>query len=561
MGIAGAAVAALGLLLAGRLVQLQVVQQEVFARTASGQRYYKQPVPARPGDILDRSGRVLATTVATHSLFVVPALIDDPHLVAEKLAAALRMDRQALEQRLTSSNTSHFLWIKRRLSADEATAVRELKLPREVWGFRDEFRRVYPQGLIAAHVLGLRDIDGVGQGGIEESQEATLAGKPGRETLLRDARGRVLEIDPATSIPMQPGGPVQLTIDTVVQLYTERVLDDVMTQWKPSSVCAIVMDPRSGEILAMASRPTFDPNQPVQTQEDAWKNRAISDIYEPGSTFKPIIVAYGIEQGLIERDQVFDCERGQYRMGRRLLHDTHAYGQLSLTDILVKSSNIGMAKVGEALGNEQLHAAAASFGFGRRTGIELSGELPGILRPLSQWNSYSTGSIPMGHEIAATPLQMITAHAALANGGTWRKPTILRSLDTDRTLVFQPVVSEATADWLIEGPLSEVVARGTGKKAQLEGYDVFGKTGTAQVLLPSGGYSHGKYVSSFLCGAPAKDPGAIVLVVVNEASVGGEAFGGKVAAPAAAEILKQTLRQQQRDLRWATRSAAETQHD
>ena len=258
-----------------------------------------------------------------------------------------------------------------------------------------------------------------------------------------------------------------------------------------------------------------------------------------------MIVSYGLDQGLIQRDENFHCQNGEYRMGRRVLHDHHRYGLLSLTDVLVKSSNIGMAKIGERMGNEQLEKAATLFGFGRKTGIELPGELPGILRPLKKWTSYSTGSIPMGHEIATTPLQLITAHAALANGGELVRPRIVLQDQQDSISAVSRMtistVSRETARWIIEHPMQEVVERGTGKKARIPGYHVFGKTGTAQCLSADGGYVHGKYISSFVCGAPAESPRLLTLVVVNQSSVGGETFGGKVAAPAAANILRQGL--------------------
>ena len=232
-------------------------------------------------------------------------------------------------------------------------------------------------------------------------------------------------------------------------------------------------------------------------------------------------------------------------MGRRVLHDHHGYGLLSLTDVLVKSSNIGMAKVGERLTNSGLFAAASRFGFGQPTGIELPGELSGILRPLEQWTSYSTGSIPMGHEIATTPLQLIRAHAALANGGRLLRPRMVLE-EPDRTgssssVPGETVVGRNAAEWVVSVPMQEVITRGTGKKAQIPGYDVFGKTGTAQSLSPHGGYRHGKYIASFVCGAPVETPQLLVLVVVNQATTGGEAFGGRVAAPAAAAILQQAL--------------------
>jgi cell division protein FtsI (penicillin-binding protein 3) len=319
----------------------------------------------------------------------------------------------------------------------------------------------------------------------------------------------------------------------------------VMTQWKPESCSAIVIDPRTGDVLAMATRPTFDPNHPELATADSWKNRAIADIYEPGSTFKPFVVSYGLDQQVLLKSDTFNCEHGQYRMGRRLLHDHHPYGTLNLTDVLVKSSNIGMAKVGERLTNERLFAAATLFGFGRKTGIELPGELPGILRPLEEWTSYSTGSIPMGHELATTPLQLVAAHAALANGGIRIAPRIVLPPARDSTAALrqtgEPTVDEEVARWMVQVPMQEVVTRGTGKRARIPGYNVFGKTGTAQCISPNGGYVHGKYISSFVCGAPVESPRLVVLVVVNQSAVGGETFGGKVAAPAAANILKQAL--------------------
>jgi cell division protein FtsI/penicillin-binding protein 2 len=266
-------------------------------------------------------------------------------------------------------------------------------------------------------------------------------------------------------------------------------------------------------------------------------------MFEPGSTFKPFIVGAAVDHGLIKRNETFDCEFGAYRMGRRILHDHHPYGSLSVTDILVKSSNIGMAKIGERLENPGLFEAASIFGFGRRTGIELPGELNGQLHPLSSWTSYSTGSIPMGQEIAATPLQVAAAHAALANRGRYCSPHLLLQVDdgSKPLVVTRDVLSPDTARWLIEGPMVEVITRGTGQRAKLKGYSVFGKTGTAQKLDPRGGYSHSSHIGSFVCGAPADDPRALVLVSVDEPTRGPSNYGGIVAAPAAADILRTTL--------------------
>lgn len=532
-------------LLALRLVQLQWWQRDRFADRAEQQREYAEDVIARPGDIVDRRGRMLATTLTTRSLYVVPSRISKPWIVANGLAKALDLNADSLFEKIGERDDRHFVWIKRRLSPEEVERVKKLELPKGTWGFRDEYRREYPQGVVAAHVLGLRDIDGRGRGGIEEGLDPALSGEKGRRKLARDSRGRVIEILDDIEQPPKPGQSIQLTLDLVVQLYAERELDAVMAEWKPESCSAIALDPKTGDVLAMATRPTFDPNHPEKARPESWKNRAIADIYEPGSTFKPFVVSYGLDQGVLHKGDMYNCENGQYQMGRRLLHDHHRYGTLSLTDVLVKSSNIGMAKVGERMTNDRLFAAATLFGFGCKTGIELPGELPGILRPLREWTSYSTGSIPMGHEIATTPLQLIAAHAALANRGELMRPRIVMPQSDDSTAairkISQATVRPEVAQWLVEGPMQEVITRGTGKRARIPGYNVFGKTGTAQCISPNGGYVHGKYISSFVCGAPVEDPRLLVLVVVNQSSVGGETFGGRVAAPAAASILKQSL--------------------
>ena len=428
----------------------------------------------------------------------------------------------------------------------------QLGLPSSWYGFREEFRRHYPQGAIAAHVLGLRNIDNVGRGGLEEACDAVLKGEPGEQFVQRDARGFVIQVNDRASRPAEDGDRVETTLDSRLQLLVERRLDNVMEEWEANSCTAIVMAPDSGEILALASRPAFDPNAPQQAAANAWKSQAIASVFEPGSTFKPFVVAWAIDRGLLDDDELLNCERGAYRMGRRVLHDHHAYGELSVTDVLVKSSNIGMAKIGERLTNTGLQEVCTAFGFGRVTGLGLPGELPGLVRPFDEWDGYSTGSIPMGQELAATPLQIITAHAALANGGQRVTPRLVRRIDRESTApgghevvsVVSPVVSKETATWIISGPLREVVSRGTGKAAQIPGYSVFGKTGTAQAVdSATGRYSHERHICSFLCGAPAVDPQALVLVVVEEPQGPGVQYGGTVAAPPARDILDQTLRQ------------------
>ena len=534
------------LILGGRLVHLHLTSGPEFESIAARQRTFREEVPPRPGEIVDRHGRVFATSVSVRSVYVVPCRLQQAWDSARKLAEALEIDSDLLFERISSRPQGQFLWVKRRITDAEADRIRAIKLPLDSWGFREEYRRSYPQGALAAHVVGLRDIDNKGQGGVEQSLNERIGGRTGYRELLRDARGRVIDIDDETPHPPRHGEAVVLTLDAVIQLFAERALDDVRKEWRPKSCCAIVLAPETGEILAMASRPTFDPNLPEGIPDDAWKNRTISDIYEPGSTLKPFIIAGALKHQLIKRDEVFHCGNGEYRMGKRVLHDHHPYGEMNIVDILVKSSNIGMAKIGERMGNDRLYEAVATFGFGGPTGIELPGELGGLLRPLKQWNAYSTGSVPMGQEIATTPLQLITAYGALCNGGRMITPHLVLpgkdSLARPRQVVTWQAMDPAIVDWVRKEALTAVVSRGTGKKAEIKGFQVFGKTGTAQKPDPeTGEYSNRLHVSSFICGAPASDPKALVLVSVDEPSTAGEHFGGSIAAPAAGKILRKAL--------------------
>lgn len=532
-------------LVAVRLVHLQGVQAETFSQKAQRQQISSEVIRARPGEITDRHGRLLATSITVPSLAINPRRLSDPDRIAAQLAAALRLDADELRQRLRDNSSKQFLWVKRRLSDEEAQRITELKLPREAAHFELEFERHYPQGELAAHVVGWRNVDGVGQGGAEEAFETLLAGTDGSRRCVRDARGYVLDTLEVVTHSPQPGARVMLTIDLVLQLRLEAQLDALMTEHRALGACAIVLDPRTGEVVAMGSRPTFNPAAPEQAAPEGWKNMALSAVFEPGSTFKPLVVAWGLDNGSLQAEESFFCHWGAYQMGRRTLHDHHAYGHLSVTDILVKSSNIGMAKIGERLGNPALHQLAQSFGFGQRTGIELPGEVSGILRPLDSWTSYSTGSIPMGQELAATPLQLLAAHAALANHGVRMTPHVLLRAEGGLSMHGgtgeKRVVSAAAADWTVREPMTAVIERGTGTKAKLPGVQAFGKTGTAQKMNADGTYSHERHFSSFLCGAPAENPRWLVLVSVDEPQ-GDDHYGGSVAAPYAAQILNDALR-------------------
>jgi cell division protein FtsI/penicillin-binding protein 2 len=527
----------------------------LLADRAIRQRLHVETLPARPGEIVDRNGRPLAVSIRSQSLYAVPNAIEDLRAFAREVSRAIEVDAEHLAADLTRQRRKSFVWIRRRLSESDEAAIRDLGLPRGTWGFREEFSRQYPQGVIAAHVIGLRDIDGIGRGGIEQRYDDILRGQVGRRVTLRDARRRVIDVrHELTELP-KAGQTIVLSIDSVVQLFAEQELDALMARHAPQGACVIVLDVETSDLLALASRPTFDPNHPAEADADAWMNLAVSAVYEPGSTFKPFIVAWALDAGVLKTNELLNCENGAYRIGSRVLHDHHGYGELSLTDVLVKSSNIGMAKIGERLGVAELHRCVTTYGFGKPAGTSLPGEESGVVRPLSQWNDYSIGSIPMGHEIAVTPLQLIAAHAALANRGRFVSPRlVVRAMDTDhspdRAMNGEPagplqvssrVASPETARWVVEEAMTEVVRRGTGKAATLSEYAVFGKTGTAQKFdFETKRFSNDRHVVSFVAGAPASQPKVLVLVMADEPT-GSEQGGGSVAAPTAAAVLRKTL--------------------
>ncbi|MCH2202073.1 MAG: penicillin-binding protein 2, partial [Fuerstiella sp.] len=361
------------ILLTGRLIHLQGTQHELMHARVDQQSTFTETLVARPGEIVDRNGHVLAMTVTRNSIFAVPSKIKDPRQFAWQAAAAAGVDADELLDRIRRLRDKHFIWIRRRVPDDIAEAFRKIKLPDDTWGFRREYLRQYPQGHVAAHVLGMRDIDNIGHGGLEQSRNALIRGNDGHRVMARDARSVVVEVEATESQTPVHGQSVICTIDLLTQLTIEHQLDEVMRRWQPIGACAIVMEPQTGEILAMASRPTFDPNRPANVPEDAWRNLNISAVFEPGSTFKPFVVGWAMHHQLLDRSETIRCFNGAYRMGRRILHDHHSYTMLSVEDVLVKSSNIGMARVAERIGLQELYECTVGFGFGRRTGIELPG--------------------------------------------------------------------------------------------------------------------------------------------------------------------------------------------
>jgi cell division protein FtsI (penicillin-binding protein 3) len=542
-----ALLAAWGVVVVARLVQVQLVRHDHYV--AKAQRQQERTIALNPvrGSILDTRLRVLAESIAAESIYADPQAITNRRAVARVLAKVpgVGLYERELEGRLRGDGS--FAWIARQLPLEVTAEVRKLKLPGIY--FMEEHRRTYPRTMLGANVIGYVGVDGDGLGGIEHSFNGYVKGTPGKVTLLKDARKGVYLVGGDGANRPRDGQHVVLTIDSVVQFIAERALKTAVEKYRAVGGSVIVMDPNTGDILAMASAPTFDPNHFRDFPPAAWKNRTVQDLYEPGSTFKIITAAAGLEERVVTPSQVLDCGNGEITVANITIreHDGHRYQMLSFEDVIVNSSNVGTVRVGLALGQERFHRWIRRFGFGEKTGLPLPGESSGLLRRTQRWTSVSPASIAIGQEIGVTPLQIIRAVSAVATGGELVEPRIVkRVIDDDGRTVYEPprqkpvrVMSEKTAAVLNE-ILKNVVTRGTGTNAALAEYVVAGKTGTAQKSVGRGGYVDGRYVGSFAGYVPADRPRLAILVVVDEPHP--EYYGGTVAAPVFREIAEGTLR-------------------
>ena len=533
------------LAVSARLVYLQVSQHSSLTNRARQQQQNALDTTPQRGEVLDRNGRQLARSVQTISLFLDPADLDAGQLecTAQQLSNALGLSYAEVSQQLSNAQTMErrFLWIARRLDVDRGNQILALELP----GIHPviEPKRFYPNGSLASHVLGYVGIDGQGLGGVEHSYNSKIKGEPGELFLEKDATGRAYE---SFEIPAKPGQTVVLTIDQTIQYHAEQALQAAVARSHAKSGTAIVLDPRTGEILALANAPTFDPNKVSDSTADARSNWALQNIYEPGSTFKIVAFSAAIDRKLAKPEDHIDCQMGAITVAGRVVHDHHPFGSLTLVEALAKSSNVGAIKLGIRVGDESMYDYITRYGFGSRTGIELMGETPGILRKVDRWQPSSIGSIAIGQEIGVTPLQMVSAYGAVANDGVRVAPHIVREVrNANGSVLFsaQPeqrrVINAETAIAL-RGMLEGVTLHGTAKKAQLDGYSAAGKTGTAQKIDPrTKGYSATKFVGSFVGFAPVNNPQVAIIVVIDEPA--GAYHGGDVAAPVFREIAEQIL--------------------
>jgi len=536
--------AAWAIVVVARLAQIQLVRHADYV--ARAQRQQERTIELAPvrGTIRDARGRILAESVAAESIYADPQAVVDRAAAARALAGPLHMSARDIEAKLAGGGG--FVWIARQLPLDVAAEVKRLRVP-GVYAF-EEHRRSYPRNTLGANVIGWVGVDGNGLAGIEHSFDSYVRGKAGKVTLLRDARRSMYLVGAEGANRPVDGHDVVLTIDSVVQFITERALQRAVDDYHAAGGAAIVMNPSDGAILAMASVPTFDPNHFADFPPAAWRNRNVQDAYEPGSTFKIVTASAGLEEGLVTPSQFIDCGDGVIQIANTEIHEHggNRYGVITFEDVMVHSSNVGAVKVGLQVGPSRFYDVIRRFGFGERTGVQLPGEATGLVRRTQSWSALSNASMSIGQEISVTPLQVVTAMAAIANGGVRVAPRIVdRVVDAQGNTIYAPprpapvrVVSEKTAAVLNE-ILKAVVARGTGQKAALAEHVVAGKTWTAQKAA-RGGYTMDRVVASFAGYVPADRPRLAILIVVDEPK--GSQYGGTIAAPAFKEIAEPALR-------------------
>ncbi|WP_434382444.1 penicillin-binding protein [Melittangium boletus] len=520
----------------GRAVFLQVVERDKLRGMAQDQYVRQIEIPARRGDIFDRRGSPLAQSVEVDSIWVDPSLLPDVKDTARALARTLKLDPNDVLNRLTRGR--RFAWVKRQVTPREVEAVKALGLPG--FGFTKEPKRFYPQRELGAHVVGMVGLDGHGLEGLEMAFEDELSGQNSRLSGFRDAKGRKLLMTGAPDTQDRQGATVTLTLDRHLQYVAEKALSRAVVDAQATAGMAIVMDPLTGELLAIANEPRFNPNAPEKQARAGMRNRAALDAIEPGSTMKSFVVAAALEQKVIKPEDSFFCENGSWRVGKHTIHDTHEHGWLTPKGVLQVSSNICSAKIAQLLGRERFVKSYRDFGFGERTGLALPGESRGSI-PFPK-AEVSLATQAFGQGMTATAVQMAAAWSALANGGVLMRPYLVsKVVDPDGVVLLENrptevrrVVSPQTARTVVSMLESVVVKGGTATKAAMEDYRVAGKTGTAQKVDPvAGGYSD-KRIASFVGVLPAENPRAVILVIVDEPKT--DVYGGTVAAPAFKEI-------------------------
>jgi cell division protein FtsI (penicillin-binding protein 3) len=529
--MAGLTLAFAGLLL--RAVWLQGVRAESLSQLGQTQHREVVTVPAGRGTLYDRTGTEVALGERATTVYANPRQVVNPRRAAVAAERTLGLDADRLYP-ILADHTHGFVYVARQADPAQAAALQRLKLPG--FGFYPEERRNYPQGSVAAQVLGYVGIDGNGLAGLELKFDHALKGRSGQETVVKDPGGHVIDVQQQRA--EVPGRDVFLTLDHSIQANAEEVLRDTVRKWSAKSASAIVLDPRTGAILAMAVQPGYDANRFPNVPSDLQRNRTITDTYEPGSTFKLITVAGALSERIVSPSTRFTLPY-QLQVADRVIHDAEERGTVnySVSQILSHSSNIGAITLAQMLGRTKLSQWITRFGFGRTTGVDFPGESPGIVLPPDKWSGSTIGNVPIGQGIAVTPVQMAAAYAAIANHGVWSRPHLVDHVAGGGrpSLHKRRLVSARIADQVMV-MMKDVVAEGTGQYAAIPGYQVAGKTGTAQKPDSHGGYATDRYVASFVGAVPASHPRLVVLVTVDEPK--GAIWGGVVAAPAFQQIAR-----------------------
>lgn len=535
-----------------RLVYLQMIKHDEYAGLAAEKHVYKQSIFAERGTILDANNEVLAHNTPVETVVADATHINNREALIQLLQEALEIPKSELLEKLQGER--RYIVLQREVPLATATALKEKLRAQNLRGiyFERDTTRIYPNGSMLCHVIGFTDFEHRGIQGVESSMEEYLHGQDGYRYIEHNRAGQEMVLYRGQERTPRDGYQVHLTVDLNLQNIVENEIDAAMREYNPQKATIILMRPQTGEILAMANRPNFDLNLRADAKPEQMKNRAIIDMMEPGSTFKIVTAAAALNERKVRPDTFIFCENGIWNYDGRPLHDHRAYADLSVQDILIKSSNIGAAKLACSIGEQKFYEYIRRFGFGDRTGIELPGEIPGVIRPPQSWSKISITRIPMGHEVGVTPLQMTVAMATIANGGKLVTPRIVKSVTTSEgkivskfsPVVLRQVISPETAAQVGNALRGVVSDRGTAAAAAVPGFSISGKTGTAQKVDPKGGYEQGKYVVSFSGYLPSEHPEFVGLVVLDDAKTTRPElnYGGLVAGPIFARIAEKAAR-------------------